>query len=253
MAEGLSEHQRTTVTDSRQRGEPEQLLAPLIDTFLPALLKLASVQPGERVLILTSNGSSDSVAAACAHRVGADGVIRLTGADLGGLPESYWDIALCHLGVPSLPDPVATLRELHRLLRPVGRVALSAWGLPDRVRWLGFPLNVLARHGLGFRSPERLPVFTYGVPGSLSRTLAEAGYEDVTPERVREDAEFDSFDHYWQTLRLASPETATPLAGLGAAELEAVRIDLERIVGPYTRRDGRLALPMEALIVAAVK
>lgn len=272
MADGPAEPNHAMPTDFQSQDEPERLLAPLADAFLPSLLKLASIQPGERVLILHAGPSS--VVAACANRVGSDGEILVAGlavphepvplnkgslaiattdAGLSELRESYWDVAVCHLGVPSLPDPVATLRELHRLLRPVGRVALSAWGLPDRVRWLGFPLDLLARRGLGFRAPERLPIFTYGAPGSLSRTLAEAGYEDVTPERVRADAVFDDFEHYWRTLRFGSLDTATPLARLSEPDRESVRTDIERIVRPYTQRDGAILLPMEALIVAAVK
>ena len=251
MADSPPQHDPATLAGPWCAEGTEQLLAPLLDAFLPSLLKLASIQPGERVLILDSGPSA--VVEACARRVGADGEAHMAAGDLRELRESYWDAAVCHLGVASLPDPVATLRELHRLLRPVGRVALSAWGLPDRVRWLGFPLDLLARRGLGFRSPERLPVFHFGAPGSLSRTLAEAGYEDVTPERVREDAVFDDFDHYWRTLRSGSSETATPLARLSTRDLQTVRSDLERIVRPYTHRDGHLFLPMEALIVAAVK
>jgi SAM-dependent methyltransferase len=272
MPEALPQFDAGAPAHSGSPGESTALLAPLNDAFLPALLKLASIQPGERALILQAGpgGLVDAVA----QRTGTDGAILLAGdgqprepiptsrgavpiantnAELRDLQEGYWDVAVCHLGVPSLPDPVATLRELHRLLRPVGRVALSAWGLPDRVRWLGFPLGLLARRGLGFRAPERLPIFSYGAPGSLSHSLAEAGYEDVTPERVREDAAFADFDHYWRLLRFGTRETAAPLAQLSSQDLETVRSELERVVRPYIQRDGRILLPMEALIVAAVK
>lgn len=248
------------------------------DTFLPALMKQAAVQPGERVLLL--GAGPGPLLAACANRVGREGELlvieqshaareeaerSLAAFDLAadGLPSlrflpvtpadarlqaSYWDVAVCHFGLPLYSDPTAVLVMILRALRPVGRAAFSVWATPERVRWAGFLLDALERQ----QQRPRLPAsFAFAEPGRLSYLLAESGFQDVTPERVREDLILDGFEQYWRLL--LNSELAPALVPLSDEARMAARAALQRIVRPYTRRDGRLALPMEALALAAAK
>ena len=137
--------------------------------ILPAqerLLAMANLERGEQVLDVACGTGLVSFAAADA--VGLEGMVtgtdisegmieqsRKRAAELGAgnvrferadaetvsLPEASFDAALCSLGLMYVPDPVAAIRAMHRLLRPGGRTVVAVWGRRDRCGWAGiFPV-----------------------------------------------------------------------------------------------------------------
>lgn len=49
--------------------------------------------------------------------------------------DASFDVALCALGLMYVPDVGAAARELHRVLRPGGRVGIAVWGERARCGW----------------------------------------------------------------------------------------------------------------------
>jgi ubiquinone/menaquinone biosynthesis C-methylase UbiE len=123
--------------------------------FVPALLEIAELQPGERVLDLACG--TGVVARPAAAKVGETG--QVTGLDINAgmlaaarampsesgaainwvegsatamsLPNASFDVILCQQGLQFFPDQDAALREMLRVLAPGGRVALSVWKSPS--------------------------------------------------------------------------------------------------------------------------
>ncbi len=123
--------------------------------FVPALLEIAELQPGERVLDLACG--TGVVARPAAAKVGETG--QVTGLDINAgmlaaasamlpesgaainwvegsatamsLPNASFDVILCQQGLQFFPDKDAALREMLRVLVPGGRVAFSVWKSPS--------------------------------------------------------------------------------------------------------------------------
>ena len=75
-----------------------------------------------------------------------------------------------------VPDPARAAREIARVLRPGGRVALAVWGPRERNPWLGVVFDAVSAQ-LG------APVPPPGVPGPFS--LDDAGRLAVRARRRR--------------------------------------------------------------------
>jgi len=101
-------------------------------------------------------------------------------AQTHAFPAGGFDTLVSRFGVMFFDDLAAAFANLHRAVRPGGRVAFCCWqGLADN-EWLSLPAAAVAEH---VTVPEAPP----DAPGPLSladearvrRVLTDAGYEDV--------------------------------------------------------------------------
>jgi SAM-dependent methyltransferase len=236
----------------------------VLGPWVPALLDLAELRAGERVLdVATGTGV---VARLAARRVAP---ATVTGLDLNqgmlevarrlplppgltihwrqgsalALPfaDGAFEVVLCQQGLQFFPDRLKALGEMRRVLTPAGRVAVSVWTGPS-------PYFSALREGL-----ERYVGTEAAISGAVARSLGDAdelrgllrgaGFRDVVVHHIR------------MTLRLPPPEefvlrhmSAIPAAGLVAAAGEEARGALVAHMKKATRAyvDGYgLAIPEE--------
>ena len=253
----------------------ESSVAPRLgDLFLTSFHKLTSVQPGERVLDLATLDGAAALEAA--RRTGSDGELLLLDrdatrlgrvlaaargegarnvrgevSDAATLPtvDSYWDVIICHLGFAQLVDPEATLKDTIRVLRPVGRIGVSTWGERDRCPLLTVFLDAIAPFVPSAADVTRT-LFRYSEAGKLARTLAEAGFEDATPERLTEWPFFRDVDEYWSVVA-GDVRFAHLVADLDTEQIAAAKQTIEAKMRFYRRRDG-LEIKVEGIVLAAV-
>ncbi len=176
--------------------------APLrfMDHHAQALVGAAEIVPGMRVLdVATGTGK---VALLAAEGVGARG--RVTGIDISpgmlaqarrkakDLPVEFlemdaetlrfsdesFDTVLCGFGVFFLPDLLGGMREMWRVLRPGGRVALTTWR-PGAFDPMGeWTLARLERHGIPRPGAPPEPWMLLEQPEHLERLLERAGLRE---------------------------------------------------------------------------
>ena len=255
---------------------PEPVTSPPVgELFLSTFTKLSSVQPGERVLDLCARDGSAMLEAArrsgaegeqlaldtdetrlnsVASRARREGLTALrtevvTGAQLPG-PDSYWDIVICHLALPQLGDPDTALAESKRVLRPVGRLSVSTWGQRERCPLITVFLEAIAPY-----SPEAVrldkAIFRHSEVGRLANTLAEAGFEDATPERLTEWPTFSDIDDYWRMMTEDS-RFGYLVHELTPEQVSAAKAAMDAKTKFYRRRHG-LEIKVEGVVLVAVK
>jgi SAM-dependent methyltransferase len=185
------------------------------------LVELAGAHAGQRVLDIATGSGEPALTVARAvgpsgHIVAVDmsaGMLaiareRIEAADLTNvelvesdaesllLDAHSFDAVLCRWGLMFMPDLDGLLDELHRALKPGGRIATAVWSSGDKV-----PICSLARDAIrqitGITPPPNAPdPLKLADTSILERALVGAGFRDVSIERLAVTFQFASADEF---------------------------------------------------------
>lgn len=182
-----------------------------------------------------------------ARKRGLDNV-EFVQADVHALPfanESF-DRVTSRLGVMFFSNVAKALAEMHRVLKPGGRVALLAWGAMEQP-YFELTVGTVRKVRPGLEIPEAArQMFKFGVAGTLGAGLREVGFVEVeegvhglrwdwhgTPEEM-----WDYFRGVTVPFRALLAKVAGD-AEVDASVLAALR---ERFDGEYVRMEARMVI-----------
>jgi ubiquinone/menaquinone biosynthesis C-methylase UbiE len=164
--------------------------------------------------------------------------------------DGRFDAAVSRLSLMVARDPVATLREAARVLRPGGVVVTALWAAIEQNPWFGVPRSAIA-DTLGPEGARFAAAFgRLGTLEELEQTHRAAGFGEVRGQLVSD----------WRTAAGAVEHWAALAAGIGhfqrlGASLTTEQSDhlLERVterLEPY-RVEGELRIPRRIVLVSA--
>lgn len=137
-----------------------------------------------------------------------------------GYPGASFDVVVCVFGIFFVPDMVTATKELWRMLRPGGRLALTTWG-PD----LFEPANSAFWEAIRAERPDLLGGFNpwerISTPAGLREMLGEAGIENTEIVAEAGSHPLNSSEDWW-LIAMGSGYRGT-LAQLDPAALARVR------------------------------
>jgi SAM-dependent methyltransferase len=184
------------------------------------MLALARIAPGHRVLVVGAGTGDEALEAA--SRVGPGGEVVAIDASAAMIAEAIRSVAAAQVAnvrclvmdgqdlkfrsgtfnavisrntLMFIPDLTLALTEMNRVLKPKGRLAVTAWASARRNPRLSGPLE--AARALGVKPP---PTATFRIasrlaaPSLLATALRGTGFLDVVVERWPVVARFDTVD-----------------------------------------------------------
>ena len=243
-----------------------------------AMLAMAGIVTGDRVLDLASGAGSQTLAAA--RLVGPQGhvvandisdamlhyvrenaraaavanVSTLAGAaeDLDIAAESF-DAVVCRLGLMLFGEPARALAVVRRALRPGGKVSLVVFTTPAANAVMAQPMQILLRHaGKPPPTPGQPGIFALGAPGALVQLLIDSGFVGVEQRSVALQLSMSSAA---QTLTMLQ-EAAGAYRAVVSDCPEAVRVaawaEVAELLKRFDTPTGFVA-PTEVLVAAGAK
>jgi len=236
--------------------------APLRTSLQAALLDAAAPAPGEHILDLAAGPGL--LARDAARRVLPDGWVLASDiaegmlaegqrrAEQEGLPDllaaacdaehlafadGSFDAGLLGLGLFIFPDPGKALAELHRVLRPGGRIALSVWSPREEVPLIARAQDCIARLLPAPKVP-RPSVFRLGTAEALGPLLQAAGFSRIQLEPHAFTCRFACADDYWQAFLDLAGGAAEALSRLPEATQARLREEVTTELAPHRDGDG---------------
>ncbi|MDQ6773715.1 MAG: class I SAM-dependent methyltransferase [Candidatus Dormibacteraeota bacterium] len=240
------------------------MYSPLSGRVVERLLDAVTARDGARLLDI---GSGPGYVVAAAQRRGLETVgldfapamvelarrlhpgCRFEIGDAQALPfgPATFDCVTGNFILHHMPRPERALQEARRVLMPGGRIGLTAWGTPDRNRFLGLFDDAVRESAAAL--PLELPA---GPPmaaqdAAYRTQLEETGFEAMAIQHIRWNQSFASSADLWDGLLAASVRTAA-LIELQPTELQAaIRQEFDALARTYSA-DGGFEVPVEVTL-----
>ena len=97
-------------------------------------------------------------------------------------PDASFDIVLCQQGLQYIPDKVAALSDMKRVLAPGGRLAFTVWNTPHRNS--AALADALRRHVNDDAATRLLAPFAWGDIDAIWKSVDDAGFHDIEVEAI---------------------------------------------------------------------
>jgi SAM-dependent methyltransferase len=254
---------------TRKAATYERLIGRVTARCIEPLLDAAGVKSGMRLLDVACGPGRCAAAAAARGAVplGLDAAEGMVAAARARYPEiefqqgdaerlafatSAFDAVVAGFVVNHLPAPERALAEFARVARPSGRVAVTVWDRPERMRLIGVLAEAVERAD-GVRNPA-LPSggpdpFRFADEAALAALLSDAGLDDVEVNSIEFAEPLVDTDELWEGLLAGSVRTAAAIERQSEPTRRRIRMELETVVAPY-RGDSGIMLPVSAKLAS---
>lgn len=221
----------------------------------PALSVAALVGPEGKIFGIDPIPDMVAAARRAADRLGlTNAQFDVAFADHLPFADDTFDVVTSRFGVMFFPCPVDAVREMLRVLKPGGKLALAVWHFAERNPFHYSLSQVIDQY---VESPPLAPdapdAFRFAVPGKLAEVLTEAGAIDVS-ERLFQfaiDAPI-SLEDFWILRCEMSEKLREKLAKLSQEQVDEAKRQALAAFCEYSTGRG-LSFPAEVLIVSGAK
>ncbi len=244
----------------------EALVGPIFTPWGAYLLDALNVAPGERLLdVATGPGTVARLASArlgpTGHVVATDlSPAMLTIAEAKGsladgsaieyrlspavplsAPGASFDVACCQHGLQFFPDRQGALAEMHRALRPGGRIGLAVWSGVETCPPFAAVRDAIGEV-MGLDAAERYAEGPWGLhaPRALADMVTAAGFAEVSVDEIARPVRFEG----------GATQIDRSMAASGlAAEIGALRSDTRAALASAVAEKLRnLTDPSQAIV-----
>ena len=260
--------------NNHDRGQVVATAAEIYDQFfVPALfaewparvLKAAKVQPGDKVLDVACG--TGILARTAVSLVGTQG--KVVGVDINQdmlavakvkAPHLSWETApaealpfdngsfdhvVSQFGFMFFTDQVKAIREMKRVLRPGGNLAIAVWDKLDNTPGYAVVAQILEElFGQEVANSIEAP-YNLGDTQKITALFAAAGVENITIQTITGQAKFSSIDS-WIYTDIKGWTLADVIDDEGYETLREIAPDR---LSPFVQADGTVAFDAPAHIV----
>jgi SAM-dependent methyltransferase len=265
MEDTMNDSSRGQISASAAEIYERCFVPAMFEEWAPRLADAAAVEAGQHVLDVACG--TGVLARTLALRTGSDK--RVIGLDVNdgmlavaqrtapgvdwrhGRAESLpfedgrFDAVVSQFGLMFFEDRAAAIREMARVLRPGGRLAVAVWDALERTPAYAAVVALLERlFGRDAAAALHMP-FVLGDPAHLRALFAEAGLREVEIVTVPGTTRFPSLEE-WMYTDVRGWTAADLIDDAGFARLLA---EAKSHLGRFVQADGTVAFTMPAHIV----
>lgn len=233
--------------------------------FASPLLEVTSLQPGQKLLDVAC-GPGQIAGLAISRGIEAAGIdisqemidianTRVpTGtfkvADAEALPfeDNSFDAATCGYGIIHLPNPENALREMARVVKPGGKIAVSVWSAPSPDNGFGVVYDALAQHGdMNVPLPPGPNFFQFSTPDAMIAALSTIGLMDAVATPIERRLQAPSPASFLSSLKDSTVRARSLLLAQTPETITNIEQTMTGAMSSFRAEDSYL-IPMPTII-----
>ena len=233
---------------ARLRGG-EEVLDVACGTGVVARLAASKVAQG-RVTGLDLNAGMLAVARGVLNEGASVNWMEGSALDLP-FPSDHFDVVLCQLGLQFFPDQPRALREMRRVVRERGRIALSVYSPIERTPGANAFVSALDEVLGPEASRIKRGEHSFANSAQLEKLLGDAGFDTVDVQTVVQTIAFPSVLDYVRFQLLATPMTILlkdKIEPERQAIISSVASRAAALSTPAMLDGGKFTFPQEAYV-----
>jgi len=208
---------------------------------------------------VTCTDAAPEMVAACTSEAQRRGVrnvaFKQCAADSLPFENNSFDTVVCRLGAMFFPDPEVALREMLRVTKRGGVIALAVWDKSELNPFSYLITNVVARHfeAATPADPNAPGAFRFAEPGSLAGILKDAGAINVKERVLKFNiAAPISTEQFWELRAETSGTLREKLATLSPSQAELLSKETQEVCREFFP-NNQMNIPAQMIIVTGQK
>ncbi|PSL48201.1 ubiquinone/menaquinone biosynthesis C-methylase UbiE [Chitinophaga niastensis] len=168
-------------------------------------------------------------------------------------PANTFDAISCRMGFMFFPDMLLAARQMYRVLKPKGRLAVAVWAGPQQNNWVTTILSVIQKQlVLPPPAPDAPGMFRCAGPEVMSELFKKAGFKNIVEKQISGTVDYQSFERYWEMMMDVGAPIVAAMSGADDATKAAIKAEVSKEFESKNIK-GEAKLEYAAIIIAAEK
>lgn len=181
--------------------------------------------------------------------------VEFLACDVCELPfaDNTFDGVSCRMGFMFFPDMLLAAKEILRVLKTGGKIAVAVWSSPHKNSWVTIVGDTINRNlQLPALPPGNPGIFRCGQSGLMSNILTRAGFKNISENEIACNLECGSAEVYWEMMT----EIAAPVVSALSKADDVMKEKIKKEVYDLLHQkfpDGDVILDGSALVIYGEK
>ncbi len=164
------------------------------------------------------------------------------------VPDAHFDVVLCQQAIMFFPDQARAVQEMHRVLKPGGRVGLNVFRTSEFVPSFAYLIRALEKHAGSAAADFMRAPFVMESVSQMRSLFEQAGFNDVEVVIRVDTLRYPSLAHLvrYETLNIPEPEIQTRQVQ------EALTREMETLAEAHVDDQGAV-FPVQQFVVVATR
>lgn len=154
-------------------------------------------------------------------------------ADVCELPfkDGVFDAISCRFGLMFFPDMSVAMKEMVRVLKPGGKIAVSVWNIPEKNFWITALMSAINKNmELPIPPPGSPGIFRCAGSGMIAGLFRQAGLKNITEKEVAGKLKCETADLYWSMMTEIAAPVAAALSKAGDEVKEKIKREVAEAI-----------------------